>query len=92
MTCRRREAGRRPCAAVGLVLDGTIGGMSTVFLPADRPEVEVLVEDSWRYGELRMWRRGEDGSWLANVTWSRAPGENRIDTFPAETVRLLAGA
>ena len=38
-----------------------------------------------------MWRRGEDGSWLANVTWSRAPGENRIDTFPAENVRPWTG-
>jgi hypothetical protein len=58
----------------------------TVFLPADRPEVEVLVDGSWHYGELRMWSRGQDGAWLANVTWGREAGEHRIDTFAADNV------
>ena len=64
----------------------------TVYLPAERPEVEVLVDGSWYYGELRIWSRGEDAPWLANVTWGRTHGEHRIDTFPAEDVRLLTGA
>ncbi len=51
----------------------------------------MLVDGSWHYGELRMWSRGADGSWLANVTWGRLAGEHLIDTFPAENVRLLAG-
>jgi len=38
-----------------------------------------------------MWSRGDDRSWLANVTWGRGSGEHQIDTFPAEGVRLLAG-
>ena len=63
----------------------------TVYSPADRPEVEVLVEGTWHYGELRMWTQHRDGSWSANVMWTRAHGENRLDTFPAENVRPLAG-
>ena len=66
--------------------------MSHVYPPADRPEVEVLVDGTWHYGELRMWRRSEEGSWLANVRWTRAQGENRLDTFPAEKVRPLTDA
>ena len=64
----------------------------TVYSPADRPEVEVLVEGAWYTSELRMWTQSKDGSWFANVTWSRAHGENRIDIFPAERVRPRADA
>ncbi len=53
--------------------------------PADRPEVEVLVDGTWHYGELRMWTQHDDESWSANVVWSRAHGANRLDTFLAET-------
>jgi hypothetical protein len=66
--------------------------MSHVYPPADRPEVEVLVDGTWYPGELRMWTQGEDGSWSANVMWSRASGENRLDTFPSDNVRPLAEA
>jgi hypothetical protein len=42
---------------------GKIGVMTqTVYPPADRPEVEVLVEGTWHYGELRMWTQHRDGS------------------------------
>jgi hypothetical protein len=59
----------------------------TVYRPHERPEVEVLVNGAWHYGELRMWTRHDDRSWSAQVTWSRAAGENLIGTFPAAMVR-----
>ena len=31
--------------------------MSHVYPPAERPEVQLLVEGTWHYGELRMWKR-----------------------------------
>ena len=55
----------------------------------ERPEVEVP-DGTWFYGELRMWTHERDGSWSAQVTWSRAVGENFIDTFAADDVRPLA--
>ena len=50
-----------------------------VYRIAERPEVEVNVAGDWHYGQLRMWTRRPDGSWWAQVTWRRAPGENMID-------------
>ena len=37
-----------------------------------------------------MWTHERDGGWSAQVTWSRAAGENFIDTFRADDVRSLA--
>ena len=62
--------------------------MRTICFPvADRPDVEVRVGGIWHYGQLRMWKRHDDGTWSAQVTWRRAPGENLIDTYPAGLVR-----
>lgn len=58
-----------------------------VYLPADRPAVEVLVDESWCPGELRAWFPREDG-WWANVAWSIAPGHTFLGTVPADHVRL----
>ena len=58
-----------------------------VYSPADRPEVEVLIDGVWYPGELCMWTQASDGSWSADVMWSRVSGENRNDTFPADHVR-----
>jgi hypothetical protein len=58
----------------------------TVYKPHERPEVEVLVAGTWHYGELRIWTHNRDGSWSAQVTGSRAVGENLIDTFRADDV------
>ena len=49
----------------------------------------MLVEGAWHHGELRMWTQHGDGSWSANVMWSRAYGENRLDILPAENVRPM---
>ena len=65
---------------------------SQVYRLADRPQIELLVDDTWYPGELRMWTQARDGSWSANVMWSRVSGENRIDTFPADHVRPLTHA
>ncbi len=53
----------------------------------DQPLVEVLVDGDWYPGDLRAWRQHDDGTWTAQVTWSRAAGEKRIDAFPADHVR-----
>jgi len=55
--------------------------------PADRPEVKVLVDGVWYPGELRMWTQAIEGSWFANVTWSRVSGKPWLDTVPANHVR-----
>jgi hypothetical protein len=36
--------------------------------PADRPAVEVLVDDTWWPSELRQRSQREDGSWWANAS------------------------
>lgn len=53
---------------------------------AERPEIEVQVDGQWWFGTLRMWTHEDDGTWTAQVTWTRH-GENRIDSFPAARVR-----
>jgi hypothetical protein len=57
-----------------------------VYAPADRPLVEVEVDGTWHDGDLRMWTSTENG-WVGQVTWSRAPGENLISSFPADRIR-----
>ncbi|WP_248582623.1 hypothetical protein [Nocardioides sp. InS609-2] len=53
----------------------------------DQPLVEVLVDDRWYPGDLRAWRQHDDDTWSAQVTWSRRPGERRLEVFEAERVR-----
>ena len=47
------------------------------------------VAPGWYYGELRMWKQADDGSWTAQVGWSRAPGENRIDDYHSHNAQRL---
>ena len=62
-----------------------------VYAGEDRREVEVLDDTGvWHYGEQRSWDQADDGTWSATVTWSAAPGENRIDRFPADRLRLVS--
>ena len=60
----------------------------TVHEPADRPDVEVLVDGEWCVGEVRMQWQEDDGLWWAQVQW-RPPGTHtrKLDNFPAERVR-----
>ena len=60
-----------------------------VYLPDERPDIEVLVDGLWCEGELRMWTQREDGSWHGDVQW-RPDGEptRRLDTFAADSIRL----
>ena len=56
--------------------------------PLERPNVEVLIDGTWCYGQVRMQTQLDDGTWEINVQWfSEAEHTNRIDTFPAERVR-----
>lgn len=61
-----------------------------IYAPADRPDVEVLVDGDWLPGELRMWMPEGEDAWSAQVQW-RPPGTNsrRIDTFEAARVRAV---
>jgi hypothetical protein len=59
-----------------------------IYAAADRPDVEVLVDGTWHPGELRGWW-DRDGRRLMNVSWRSAPGMTRLDTVPAERVRLV---
>jgi hypothetical protein len=59
----------------------------------DRPDVdvdvdEILIDGKSYFGVLRDWRRAS-GSWLGNVIWNKAPGDNRLGWFPAERIRKL---
>jgi hypothetical protein len=58
-----------------------------VYRPADRPDVEVKVDGLWWTGELRGWW-DQDGVRLMNVQWRTGPGQVRLDTVPADRVRL----
>jgi hypothetical protein len=84
-TCTFPEQDAQLCEpSLGAGPTGAGGGARTRFYrPHERPVVEVLVEDVWYSGELRMWTRHKDGSWSANVTWGREDGETCNDTFPA---------
>ena len=62
-----------------------------VYPIADRPDVEVRVDGVWRCGQLRMWSRHDNGTWWAQVQWSRAPGETMLGSFPAPLVREVGG-
>jgi hypothetical protein len=55
----------------------------------DRPLIEVLVDGGWWPGELRAWLPNDDGTWFANVGYSRGPGQNYLATVPAECVRKV---
>ena len=63
-----------------------------VYAPADRLEVEVLVDGSGFLGSCGCGGRLPDGFWSANVMWSGTRGENRLDNVPAERVILIADA
>jgi hypothetical protein len=60
-----------------------------VYEPAERPDVEVLVDGQWLAGEARM-RWFEDGAWWWNVQWRPAGTQTRrLDGFREERVRRV---
>ena len=63
-----------------------------IFTGHDMPEVEVLIDNAWYFGDLRMWSPNDDGTWTAHVTYNLAAGERRIDSFPAHHVRAATNA
>ena len=64
-----------------------------VLVPVEGPadggaDPGALVPCRWCTGELRAWRQHDDGTWSAQVVWSRGPGQpNFHDVFPADRVR-----
>lgn len=58
----------------------------------EMPLVEVRVDSRWFPGDLRAWRQHDDGSWTAQVSWTKAPGETFMDVFAAADVRPVEGA
>lgn len=69
---------------------GGVEAGGRVYAPADRPLIEVLVDETWRPGELRAWSQREGGAWWGNVSWSAGPGLTYLDTVPAERLRPVA--
>lgn len=64
--------------------------MTRVYAPSERPDIEAMVDGEWFRGELRMWTQREDGSWWAQVNYSRGAGRRFLTTLPAEHVRRAA--
>lgn len=59
---------------------------------AERPLVEVLVDDTWHAAMLRQWVRYDDAEppgWYGNVAWSNDDG-TRLHRVHADRVRLSA--
>jgi hypothetical protein len=57
-----------------------------VYRPDERPDVLATIHGVEYPGELRMWQQHEDGSWWADVNWSR-DGQRYVDTVPAGDLR-----
>jgi hypothetical protein len=58
------------------------------FPPADRPEVEVLVDETWSPGELRAWSQPRPGGrWYAHVSYRTDTGERYTATMRSDRVR-----
>ena len=73
--------------------DATVHDMHhVVYLPGDRPDIEVCLDGGWWPGELRMWTQRGDGKWWAQVTWRREVGMTYVDTVPAKRVRPIEGS
>jgi hypothetical protein len=53
--------------------------------PHERPDVEVLIDNQWCPGEVRMQTQLDDGTWQLEVQ-HRLPGEHssRIDTLASD--------
>jgi hypothetical protein len=62
-----------------------------IYAPAERLDVEVLVDDRWFPGELRAWLLSQDGGWRANVQFRTKPGWTYLTTVNADRVRLAEG-
>ena len=58
--------------------------MAYVDVSPPRP-VQVLVDDVWRSGLLRGWRR--DGRWRGFVTYSLGVGMNKLDWVDQDRLR-----
>ena len=75
----RRKGQPRPVRRAGVRAFGSRWHHQTVAThhvpkPGERPDVEVLVDETWCAGELRMWTQDDDGSWTAQGSTShRAP-------------------
>lgn len=60
----------------------------TVHAPADRPDVQVLVDAQWLPGEVRQQWQDEHDAWWVEVQYRRPGTHSRtIATFPLERVR-----
>lgn len=59
-----------------------------VYQGHDCKPVEVDVDGTWCFGVLRMWTHLDDGSWVADVTYTpEGTTHTMFDQFPAERVR-----
>ncbi|HZW45809.1 MAG TPA: hypothetical protein VFF32_15765 [Dermatophilaceae bacterium] len=59
-----------------------------VYRPAERPDVEALIDGQWRPGELRAWTQHEDGTRTFDVQYQPVGTNSRtIGTFTADEIR-----
>lgn len=56
------------------------------FPPAERPDIEVLVDGTWHPGELRAWHL-RAGAWWANVNYRLGAAQQYVNVVPADHVR-----
>ena len=54
--------------------------------PLDVREVRVLVDGTWRDGELEAYRKDHDGTWSGWVRWSEGVSVTRIGWFRADAL------
>ena len=60
----------------------------TVYPPDERPEVEVLVDGAWHYGQLRMSTHDATADGRLQVTWTARPASTSSTRFaPSGCVR-----
>jgi hypothetical protein len=60
------------------------------YLPAERPTIEIEIEGGWRPAKLIAWYPSGDGTWVGNVEYATASGENTIATLPKDRIRTRA--
>lgn len=58
------------------------------YSPAERPDVEVLVDEVWLEGELHAWAK-RDGVWWGHVTYRTGPAQQYRRVLTEDRIRLV---
>lgn len=74
---RATAARPRVCRGRGGVRHAGAMSEARICALAERPAVEVLVDEDWYEGELRAWFPQEDGTWRGNAAYRASAGAIR---------------